>query len=275
MASLLVVTHDSEAVTKLNAIAASTEYRVRNVLSVETAREWLGMQKFDVVLVDGRLADGIPLGLLEHAWRHHSYMIGGLFNFQGEVPDEWAARLSGARVFAGPKAELSIRQMLENRPNWDSDGRLNGILLVEDLDSPRDIICSYIEVMGFSPVIGAASAMEALEILRRDHNRFFSVVTDFNMPKMSGLDLIRTIRCDDVLHHLPVMVLTAYATAENLVDCIKAGASGFIVKPPKKAQLLAELEKAKRIVLTKDSPRLCDPEDALNFEKAVASLFQR
>jgi CheY-like chemotaxis protein len=92
------------------------------------------------------------------------------------------------------------------------------------------------------------------------------------MPHESGIDLIRLLRRDTRVCHLPVLVLTAYATGENLLECIKAGATGFVVKPPHKKTFRRELEKARRIFVTRQSPRLCSPEEAHLLEEALHGL---
>ena len=274
MASLLVVTYDPEFNTKIGAAAARADYRVRTVSTLEAGREWLAMQKFDVLLVDGRFGNGTGLSLIEYGWKLHPFLVSGLVNFTGPVEDEWTGRLIGARIFTGPSADEAIYQVLVNRPGWEGGQQRNGVLLVEDLDSPRDIICTYIEAMGYAPVVGARSVDDAMNILKTQNEQFFAVLTDLNMPRESGIDLIRRVRDSTTLDYLPVIVLTAYATAENLIDCVKVGASGFLVKPPRKVSLLAELEKAKRILFTKQSPRLCKPEDAHHLEMALDGLVR-
>lgn len=269
MSTLLVVSFDPQSVAALTELAASVGYRVRSVSEIEKAQEWLGMQSFDVLLVDSRYGSGIPLDLVEFGWRHNPFLVGGIYSLDGPIEDEWSARLMGIRVYSGTHAREQIKQMLESRPTWHSTEETHTFLLVEDLDSPREIICSYIESMGQGAVTGVSSMKEALALLRQEPNKYCAVLTDINMPEHSGIELIQEMRRDELLSHIPVIVLTAYATAENLIDTIKAGATGFLVKPPKKRLLRAELEKARRIFLTRQSPRLCRAEDAHLLEEAL------
>ena len=94
------------------------------------------------------------------------------------------------------------------------------------------------------------------------------------MPDMKGTELIRSIRREETINQLPIIVLTAYATMEVLLECIKAGATGFLVKPPRKNTLREELEKAKRIYLNNLNPRLCRPEEAHLLEDAILARTQ-
>src|SRR5690606_29971959 len=109
---------------------------------------------------------------------------------------------------------------------------------------------------------GVASAKEAITELTESPEGYHCVLTDVRMPEMTGRDLIEYMRGDQKLKTMPVIVLTAIGTIENLVDCLKAGASGFLVKPPKKDDILRELSRAFRIVAGGENPRLAEPEEA-------------
>ena len=269
MSTVLVVSFDQKAIEKLRELCESLNYRFRSVSVLDTAREWIAMQAFDVLLVDGRYSDGVSLTLLEEGWEKYPLQVGGLFNLDGTVDDQWTARLAGARIFNGDIGFDQLRKLLERLPDRFEAVTEYGVLLVEDLDSPRDIICSYIESLGYSNVRGVRSMEEALGVLHPNPNAYFAVVTDINMPRHSGIELIRTIRLDEQLAHLPIVVLTAYATAENLIDCVRAGATGFLVKPPRKKLLKAELDKCKRIFVNRMPPRICRAEDAHLLEEAL------
>ena len=72
---------------------------------------------------------------------------------------------------------------------------------------------------------------------------FDFVVTDWNMPGMQGIDLLRAIRSDDGLKHLPVLMVTAEAKKEQIVAAAQAGVNGYVVKPFTAATLKEKLEK--------------------------------
>lgn len=269
MSSLLLASSDPASVSRIEELAVGAGIRVRSVGSLQRAREWLSMHPFSVVLVDGRFESRDSLHLLAVAWKHNPWTLCGLFNLHGEVDGKWDAKLLGAHVYEKDSALPGIQLLLTQLPELNFDPQEFPILLVEDLDSPRDIICSYIESLGYAKTDGVGSADQALEMLQENPNAYSCIVTDINMPQMSGIEFIKEIRRQEHLNHLPVIVLTAYATIENLVGCVRAGATGFLVKPPKKKALRQELEKAKRIFLSGQNPRLCDPDEAHFLEDAL------
>lgn len=275
--NLLLLTPDASAAMTIE--AAATRYGIRTRLASNSyaAREWLEKQAFDIVLVDYAAEPIRGLEILELGWKRLPSAIAAIFSLDNFPPDMWSASLLGARVFLGPNALERIKGLFASIPRdpQASATPQSAIVLVEDLDSPRDIIQTYIQSMGFPDVRPAASAESALEILRANPKQFFAVVSDIHMPSVSGIALTAQIRKDARLAHLPVIILTADPTAENVIQCIKAGASGFLAKPPKKESLRKELEKAKRMTLTKMSPRLCEPEDAHLLEGAVDRIKSR
>lgn len=277
MSSLVILTADIQAGSHIEAIAKSFEIRARLVAEPAVAREWLAMRTYDSLLVDARYGKDVPVEILTLAWKHNPYLSGGLFHPYGAVPQQWEARLLGAQVFSGSKMYEEIEVLLRNLPKpymFDEHAR-RGILFVDDLDSPRDIICSFIESLGYANVRGAESAKQALDILCQSPDDFFCLLTDLRMPKMSGIELLRAVRSNPALSHLPVIALTAVSTSENFVDCLKEGITGFLVKPPQKKQLRQELEKARRIVVSGSSPRLCQPEEASHVKEALDRLRDR
>jgi two-component system chemotaxis response regulator CheY len=87
----------------------------------------------------------------------------------------------------------------------------------------------------------AEDGAAALQRLRAD--RFDFVISDWNMPNMTGLELLKAIRADGTLQSLPVLMITAEARKENIIDAAQAGASGYIVKPFTAATLDEKLAK--------------------------------
>lgn len=270
MAAILICSSDPSALSRLDLLAEEQDIRARTVSDAATAKKWLTLQTYNLLLVDSRFAEEIPMDLIREGWKKNPLMIGALFNLDGPVADEWSARISGARVYSGSKGIEGIRQTLQTISEVLVENDPLGILLIEDLDSPRDIVCSYIEALGYPRVQGAKSADDGFEKLRNRKHDFFCVISDINMPMVNGIEFVRQLRKDDALSHLPVIMLTAYATSEHLIACLKEGSTGFLVKPPRKRLLRAELDKAKRIYINKLSPRLCSPEDSEQLEDALA-----
>jgi len=114
-------------------------------------------------------------------------------------------------------------------------------LVVDDFSTMRRILCNLLKELGFVNVHEAEDGADALAKLRRE--RFDFVVTDWNMPNMSGIELLQAIRADARLKHLPVLMVTAEAKRDNIIMAAKAGASGYVVKPFTAAKLDEKLMK--------------------------------
>lgn len=103
------------------------------------------------------------------------------------------------------------------------------ILVVDDMATMRRIVKNVLKQLGFPNTEEAENGQEALQKLRAD--TYGLVVSDWNMPVMSGIDLLRAIRADDALKTIPVLMVTAEAQQANLVEAVQAGVSNYIVKP--------------------------------------------
>jgi two-component system chemotaxis response regulator CheY len=120
------------------------------------------------------------------------------------------------------------------------------ILVVDDFSTMRRIVRNLLKELGFSNVHEAEDGVEALNKLRSENN-FDFVVSDWNMPNMTGIELLKVMRADPALKHLPLLMVTAEAKRENIIEAAQAGASGYVVKPFTAATLD---EKLKKIFLT-------------------------
>lgn len=274
MPSVLIISPDATSINTLEKLVKEHGCRARSVTEIHVAREWLEIQHFDMVLVDAEIQNIAPIDLLRHGWKHNGMLIGGIFSFTGRVPDEWEARIAGARIYQGTGASESIGGTLDSLSNILFDPNERAIMFIDDLDSPREIICSYIEALGYPQVVGQSSGKDALTELKKNSAKYFCVISDINMPHMNGVEFVKELRAIPSIAKLPVIMLTAYATAENLIDCVREGATGFLVKPPRKLLLQRELDKAKRIYVTNASPRLCRAEDADLLEDALDRLLR-
>ncbi|WP_395344287.1 chemotaxis response regulator CheY [Ningiella sp. W23] len=115
------------------------------------------------------------------------------------------------------------------------------ILVVDDFSTMRRIIKNLLKDLGFTNVQEADDGNTALPMLNQGDFDF--VVTDWNMPGMQGIDLLRAIRADDKLKHLPVLMVTAEAKKEQIVAAAQAGVNGYVVKPFTAATLKEKLDK--------------------------------
>lgn len=103
------------------------------------------------------------------------------------------------------------------------------ILIVDDFSTMRRIMKNVLKQLNFVNIIEADDGSTALEALQRE--KIDLVVSDWNMPKITGLELIKVIRSDDALKHIPFLMVTAEAQQENIIEAVKSGVSNYIVKP--------------------------------------------
>ena len=103
------------------------------------------------------------------------------------------------------------------------------VLIVDDFSTMRRIISNLLKELGITDQQEAENGEHALKMLKNTHFDF--VLTDWNMPVMDGLILLKEIRQDISLQHLPVLMITAEAKKENIIAAAQAGADGYIVKP--------------------------------------------
>jgi two-component system chemotaxis response regulator CheY len=103
------------------------------------------------------------------------------------------------------------------------------ILVVDDFATMRKVIRNLLKQSGYENIVEAEDGVNALKILKSQKIDF--IVSDWNMPNMSGLELLKAVRDDDDLKTLPFLMVTAEALQENVVAAVKAGVSNYIVKP--------------------------------------------
>lgn len=114
-------------------------------------------------------------------------------------------------------------------------------LVVDDFSTMRRIVRNLLKELEFTNVDEAEDGVVALSKLR--NGTFDFVVSDWNMPNMTGIELLKAIRADAALKHLPVLMVTAEAKKENIIEAAQAGASGYVVKPFTSAVLEEKLNK--------------------------------
>lgn len=103
------------------------------------------------------------------------------------------------------------------------------ILIVDDFSAMREIIRNLLHELGFDNTSEADDGQTALPMLKT--GKFDFLVTDWSMPDMDGLTLLKTVRADEQLSDLPVLMVTAEAKREQIVDAAEAGVNAYIVKP--------------------------------------------
>lgn len=115
------------------------------------------------------------------------------------------------------------------------------ILIVDDFSTMRRIVKNLLRDLGFTNTQEADDGTTALPMLQSGNFDF--LVTDWNMPGMQGIDLLRAVRADEKLKALPVLMVTAESKREQIIEAAQAGVNGYIVKPFTAATLSEKLNK--------------------------------
>lgn len=115
------------------------------------------------------------------------------------------------------------------------------ILIVDDFSTMRRIIKNLLRDLGFTNTTEADDGSTALPMLQ--NGNFDFIVTDWNMPGMSGIELLKACRQDDRLKDIPILMVTAEAKRDQIVEAAQAGVNGYVVKPFTAAVLKEKIEK--------------------------------
>lgn len=103
------------------------------------------------------------------------------------------------------------------------------ILVVDDFATMRKVIRNLLKQSGYEDVTEAEDGVAAMSTLKSTKIDF--VISDWNMPNMTGIELLRAVRSDKELSTMPFLMVTAESLKANVVEAVKAGVSNYIVKP--------------------------------------------
>ncbi len=115
------------------------------------------------------------------------------------------------------------------------------ILIVDDFSTMRRIVKNLLRDLGFTNTSEADDGLTALPMLQTGKYDF--LVTDWNMPGMQGIDLLKAVRADANLASLPVLMVTAESKKDQIVEAAQAGVDGYVVKPFTAATLKEKIDK--------------------------------
>ena len=115
------------------------------------------------------------------------------------------------------------------------------VLVVDDFATMRRIVKGVLKQLGFNDIIEAEDGIMAMKELQKE--KIGLIVSDWNMPNMTGLDLLKAVRADAELKDTPFLMVTAEGQKENVVQAVQAGVSNYIVKPFTPETFSAKLEK--------------------------------
>lgn len=115
------------------------------------------------------------------------------------------------------------------------------ILIVDDFATMRRIMKNILKQLGFTNITEADDGTVALELLKK--NQFDLIISDWNMPKMTGLELLKSVRGMNECKDLPFLMVTAEAQKQNVIEAVQAGVSNYVVKPFTAEQISEKLGK--------------------------------
>ena len=114
-------------------------------------------------------------------------------------------------------------------------------LIVDDFSTMRRIVRNLLQDLGYTNITEADDGKTALPMLQAGDFEF--LITDWNMPGMPGIELLKAVRADAKLAKLPVLMLTAEAKREQIIEAAQAGVNGYVIKPFTAATLKEKLDK--------------------------------
>ena len=115
------------------------------------------------------------------------------------------------------------------------------VLVVDDFATMRRIVKNILNQIGFKNIIEADDGSSALEVLKKD--KVDLIMSDWNMPKVTGLELLKAIRSDESMKDMPFLMVTAEGLKDSVVQTVQAGVSDYIVKPFTADTVKEKLEK--------------------------------
>lgn len=274
MPDALLLANDDDVCFKLESFFKENNFRFKFTREDEHLTDWLKTLPFDLLMIPANLPFEFQQKYAFQLWDLNPQAFLVLYDPNDtQGLNAKRTRLLGASLATGEKFWDSIQRIafkiLGCKYIKKSDFK---VLVVEDLDAARDIICTYVESLGYPHVCGVASAGEALELLSKGKHIFDCVMTDERMPHMAGHELISKIRLSDDHKDMPLIVLTAHGTPDCLMQALKVGASGFLTKPPIKTDLIRELARAMRVKVGLEKARLVEEQNA---DEIVDLLSQR
>lgn len=115
------------------------------------------------------------------------------------------------------------------------------VLVVDDFATMRRIVKNVLKQIGFTKIVEADDGSTALAVLQKD--KIDLIVSDWNMPKVTGLELLKTVRSDESMKAIPFLMVTAEAQKDYVIQAVQAGVSNYVVKPFTAEALKEKLEK--------------------------------
>ncbi len=126
------------------------------------------------------------------------------------------------------------------------------ILVVDDSKTMRKILVKYLEQQGYNNIITSINGQDALEKLKE--NKCDLIISDFTMPKMNGLELLKHVRKSREYKYIPFLMVTAEGLRESIHEAIKEGVTGYINKPVKSTEIADKIHICLRKKIHREEP---------------------
>lgn len=115
------------------------------------------------------------------------------------------------------------------------------ILVADDMTTMRKIICKVLKELGYQDIVEAADGTQAWEAIQKAESPFGLIISDWNMPNCSGLDLLKRVKSSTQYKKIPFVLVTAEAEKSQVAEAVKAGVDQYVVKPFSRDDLRAKL----------------------------------
>jgi two-component system chemotaxis response regulator CheY len=116
------------------------------------------------------------------------------------------------------------------------------VLVVDDMMTMRKIVSKILKEIGFTDIVEAADGNQAWDAVTKAEKPFGLIISDWNMPNLSGLEFLKKVRADQRFKKTPFLLVTAEAESHQVAEAVKAGVDQYVVKPFNHESLRAKME---------------------------------
>jgi CheY-like chemotaxis protein len=227
------------------------------------------VRPYTIILVTGDLPWEFHVELSKSLWDVHPQGYYAVYTFSSKpIPSAGRLATLGVRVFGEDSIEEDFLALIDDalpRTPFDT----SGIIIVDQIETPLRILESILQGLHFR-CFTTGSGEQGWQQLYETPSKYFLLITEIASSDISGQELIKRIRGHQPIQQLPILVLSAHGTPKVLWDCLIEGASGFVVKPPKRDVVIGELGRARNIISGLADTRLVAYEEREIFRQLMA-----
>lgn len=227
------------------------------------------VRPYTMILVTGELPWEFHVELSKSLWDIHPYAYYAVYTFSAKpIPSGRRLETLGARVLGEDSIEEDFLNLIDEalpKTSFDSDG----IIIVDQIETPLRILESILQGLHFR-CFTTGSGEQGWRQIYENPSKYFLLITEIASSDISGQELIKRVRGYRPIQNLPILVLSAHITPQLLGECLIEGASGFIVKPPKRELIVGELGRARSIISGLADARLVAYEERELFRQLMA-----